>query len=115
MTKETTEALLKALKPVLKDTPHARRIMERFWSDKVAIVWSYLSVNRAANERGLKLTKAEAVKVLNDLFYHHDAQEGLQWEHLLNYIEDKVLGRPMTKEEERRFVEKDVVAIDADS
>jgi hypothetical protein len=113
MNQETMKAVLKALRPGITDTGGARRIMERFWADKIAIVCSSLAVNRAANERGLKLTKRDAIKVLKDLFYYHDPQEGLQWEHVLNYIEDKVLGRKMTKQEEKRFVENDIVAVDA--
>jgi hypothetical protein len=104
-------AMLKALKPTLKNPTKARLILERYWQDKIAIIWRSSDVNRCANELDLALTKTEAIKILKDLHYHHNAQYGLKWEDLTDYIEEHVLGRKLTKREIKRFVEKNIVTI----
>ena len=38
-------------------------------------------------------------------------QYGIRWEDLSGYIEEKALGRKLTKSELKRFVEKDIVTI----
>jgi len=105
------EDMLRRLKPVLTDKGKAEHILERYWSDKIAIVWEVEDVFRAANEREVALTRKEAVKLLQELHQHHNAQYGLKWEDLTTCIEDQVLGRKLTKSEIKRFVEQDIVTI----
>ncbi len=72
------EAMVKALKPVLKNPAKAQQILERFWTDKMAIVWDLRDVHTAANEREVALTKKEARTILQDLLSHQDKQLGLR-------------------------------------
>ena len=45
------EAMVKALKPTLKNPAKAKHILDRFWGDKMALVWDVQDVHTAANER----------------------------------------------------------------
>ena len=105
------ELMVKALKPVLKDRGKATRILERFWSEKIALVWDVQDVHTAANEREVALTNKEAIKVLQELHHYHNKQTGLQWKDVTCYIEEYCLGRKLTKKELNRFVEKNILTI----
>ncbi len=105
------EAMVKALKPVLKNPANAQQILERFWSDKMAIVWDLRDVHTAANEREVALTKKQARAILQDLLSHQDKQLGLRWSDLTSYIEEYEIGRKLTSAEVKRFVEKNLLTI----
>lgn len=105
------EAMVKALKPALKDRRKAEQILKRFWSDKMALVWDLQDVHTAANEREVALTNQEAIKVLHELHHHHNQQFGIRWEDLTAYIEEYALGRKLTKPELKRFVEQTILTI----
>ena len=105
------KGMLRALRSVPKDRTAAKERLERYWSDKIAIVWTVEDVHRAANEREIALTAEEANQVLRHVFDHHDAQCGIKWEDLTNRIEDCVLGRKMSKREVDRFVHHDIITI----
>jgi hypothetical protein len=104
-------AMVKALKPVLNNPTKARQILERFWTDKMALVWDVRDVHAAANEREVAVTKKEAIKVLHELHHYHNKQYGLQWKDVTCYIEENVLGRKLTRTELKRFVEENLLAI----
>jgi len=105
------EAMVKELKPVLKDPAKAKQILERFWADKMALVWDVQDVHTAANEREVALTTKEAIKVLQELHHYHDKQTGLQWKDVTCYIEEYALGRKLTRVELKRFVEQNLLTI----
>lgn len=107
----TIEEMLKALRPVIKKKDRALSLLEKYWSDKIALVWTAEDVFRAANERELPVTPEEARQVLNHLLDNHDAQYGLKWQDITDYIDERVLGRAMTKREIHRFVHKDIITI----
>ena len=105
------DAMVRALKPVLKDQGQVERILERFWSDKIALVWKVADVHRAANEREVALTRTEAIKVLREMHRYHNPQYGVRWEDISAYIEAFGLGRKLTKAEVKRLVEQDILTI----
>jgi len=105
------EAMVKALKPMLKSPTRAKHILEKFWTDKMALVWDVQDVHTAANEREVALTNQEAIKVLQEMHHYHNKQTGLQWKDVTCYIEEYALGRKLTKHELKRFVEKDLLTI----
>ena len=107
------EEMFKALRPVLKNKAIAKKILKRYWRDKIAIVWDVEDVHRAANERELALTDNEAAEILKDLHDHHNAQYGIKWEDICGLIEEKCFGRKLTKRELHRFVNKDILAINS--
>jgi len=105
------EAMVKALKPTLKNPERAKRILDRFWCDKMALVWDVQDVYTAANEREVALMNQEAIKVLQELHHHHNKQYGIKWEDVTAYIEEFVMGRKLTRPELKRFVEKSILTI----
>jgi len=106
------EAMVEALKPALKNPTRARQILERFWSDKMALVWDVRDVHTAANEKGMALTSRQAIKVLQELHHYHDKQCGIQWRDAACYIEEYALGRKLTKRELKRVGEQNLLTID---
>ena len=107
--------MLDALTPALKSRKKAEVILQRYWSDKVAIIWTTQDVHRAANERETVLTEAEAQTALTDLHRHHDKQLGLRWKDIVEWIEESGLGRDTTRQELSRFVHHDILAIQKSS
>lgn len=105
------KAMVQAFKPVLKDRARAEKLLDRFWQDKIALVWDTEDVHTAANERELALTNEEAIQVLHELHRCHNKQYGLRWEDVTAYIENHALGRKLTKAEVKRFVEKNALTI----
>ena len=106
------KAMVKALKPVLKNPAKAQQILEKFWADKMALVWDVQDVHTAANEKGVALTNAEAIKVLQELHHYHDKQCGIQWRDVACCIEEYALGRKLTKRELKRFGQTNLLTID---
>lgn len=106
------EAMIEALKPALKNPERARQILERFWRDKMALVWDVRDVHTAANEKGVALTSRQAIEVLQELHHYHDKQCGIQWRDVTCYIEEYALGRRLTKRELKRFGEQKLLTID---
>jgi hypothetical protein len=103
--------MVEALKPSLKSQRRAKEILDRFWSDKIALVWDTADVHTAANERDVALTNAEAIHVLDELHHNHKKQYGLRWADLTSYIEEHGLGRKLTKRELKRFIEDSMLTI----
>lgn len=111
MKAEDQNELLKALRPVLRDRQKAETILQRYWSTRIALFWTVMDVHRAANERGLVLTSKEAQSVLQELAHNHNKQYGIKWADVTDLIHDKVLGREITKQELKKFLDQDLIAI----
>jgi hypothetical protein len=105
------KAMVEVLKPVLKNRVRAEKLLDRFWQDKMALVWDTEDVHTAANETEVALSNEETIKVLQELHRCHNKQYGLRWEDVTAYIYNHALGRPMTKAEVKRFVEKNILTI----
>jgi len=105
------KAMVQALKPTLKNPKRAEEILEKFWQDKIALVWDLQDVHTAANEKEVALTNQEAIKVLQELHHYHNKQLGIRWEDVTAYIEEYALGRKLTKAEINRFVQKNILTI----
>jgi hypothetical protein len=103
--------LLKVLLEVIESRQKAERIIQRYYRDKITIVWKTEDVHRAANELRLALTEQEAMTVLETLHRQHNPQLGLRWEDITGHIEAHVLGRQLTRREVIRFVKNDQLTI----
>ena len=103
--------MVKALRPTLKNPAKAQQLLERFWTDKMALVWDVQNVHTAANEREVALTNQEAIKVLQELHHYHNNQYGIKREDVTCYIDKYALGRKLTRTELKRFVQKNILAI----
>ena len=105
------EEMLQALKPALKDRCKAEKILNRYWRNKIALIWDTTDVHTAANEREIALTDKEAISVLEELHRYHNKQLGLRWKDVTDLIEARVLGRKLTKAELNQFVKKNILTI----
>src|SRR4051794_29114297 len=111
MHQHTTYQMLDVLKPVLKNQNTAKNLLETYWSDKICIIWTKEQVYRAANERGLALTKEEAIQVLQHLQFNYTPQYGIRWSDITDFIEKHVMGRKLTRRELHRFIHKDIITL----
>jgi hypothetical protein len=105
------DQMVRKLKSVLKDPPQARKILSRFWTSKMALVWDIQDIHRAANERKRVLTNKEAVQILKTLHQQHNPQLGIRWEDLWAHIDLYSPGRKMSRSELTRFVAKDIFTV----
>jgi hypothetical protein len=106
MNRPEIDGMVRALKPVLKDRTKAKAILERYWTTRMALVWTIGDIHQAANERGLALTRKEAQHLLIDLKTHYNRQLGIKWIDLWELIDSSGMGRKMTKQEINGFVEQ---------
>ena len=109
------EEMLDALAPMLKSRKEAQALLQRYWSDKIALIWTTEDVHRAANERKTVLSEEEARTALTDLHRHHDKQLGLRWKDIIDWIEESGLGRDITPSELSKFIHKDILAVQKSS
>ena len=109
------EEMLAALSPAIRSKKKAQALLESYWSDKVALIWTTQDVHRAANERKTVLTEQEAHTALTDLHRHHDKQLGLRWQDLIDWIEQSGLGRDITKSELNQFIHHDIITVQKSS
>jgi len=105
------DGMVQRLHSVLKDRHKAKAILKRYWQPRMALVWSVIDVHRAANERAVALTNTEALAVLESLHRQHNQQYGIKWEDLTTSIEDRVLGRKLTRTELNRFIKQDIITV----
>jgi hypothetical protein len=105
------DGMLNVLRPIIRNKAGARKRLERYWSDKIAIVWTVEQIHRAANERELALTNAEALQVLKHLWDLHNPQYGIKWSDIPDFIHEYVLGRKLTKRELHNFVHREILTI----
>jgi hypothetical protein len=105
------QELLKAILQVIESRQKAEKIIQRYYRDKITIVWKTSDVHRAANEHEVALTEKEAMTVLETLHRQYNPQLGLRWEDITGHIEAQVLGRKLTRREVNQFVKNDKLTI----
>ena len=111
MKPEHIAGMLHCLKPILKDPVKGDQILTRYWRDKVAFVWTLQQIHRAANERSLAMTNAEAREILRKMSSEVDKLDGMSWWKLLDLIESNPKGRKLTTTELNRFINHDQITI----
>ncbi len=104
--------LLHALQPALKSQKRAKELLECFWQDKAAIIWTTTHVHRAANENKIVLTEADAQSILRSFISNHHHQYGLCFSDLVKAIEESGLGRKILPAETRNLVLRSILTVD---
>jgi len=104
--------LVQALKPALNSQKRARELLDRFWRDKAALVWTTAHVHRAANEHRTVLTEPDAQIILQSFIRQHNHQSGLRWSDLVERIQESGRGRDIRPAELRQLVKHDQLTID---
>ena len=69
----------------------AEKVLEEYWKDKAAVIWSIVDVYQAAADKGITLRLADAYEVLDMISDRHDASLGVNWDVISVYI-DEVVG-----------------------
>ena len=105
-------ALLQQLRPALKSVGKAEQLLNDYWADRIALLWTTKDVHRAANESKTVLTEPQARTLLRNLHDNYHAQYGLEWRDVSEAVEQSGLGRDITKRELHRFIHRDVLTID---
>ena len=103
--------LLEILGPLLKSRRKAKILLDDYWADRIALIWTTQDVHRAANKNRLVLTEAEAREMLRELHLHHNPQYGLRWSDVAEHIQQSGNSRDIRKRELHRFVHHDVLTI----
>ena len=57
---------------------------------EISIIWSTEDVLHQAKEKGVKLTEDEANEILLQMERKHDADIGISWQTINDYIDDLV-------------------------
>lgn len=104
--------LLRVLQPALKSQKKAKELLDRFWQDKQAIIWTTTHVHRIANENKTVLTEADAQSILQQFISNHQYQYGLCFRDLEKAIEDSGLGRDIRPAETRDLVLRNILTVD---
>jgi hypothetical protein len=105
------DGMVRKLLPVLKNPEQAKVILQRYWRERMALVWEVADVHRAANERGRAVNKGEAAEVLQVLHRQHNPQIGLRWNDLWEHLDLYQPGRALTRSELKHFVERDQITV----
>ena len=103
--------LLDKLCPALSSRRKARLLLDDYWANRIALIWSTQDVHRAANEKRLVLTEVEARELLRALHLHHNPQYGLRWSDVAEHIQQSAQGRDIRERELHRFVHHNVLTI----
>jgi hypothetical protein len=74
------EALIKARVLQLADKKKARKVLDKYWSNKIAISWQTCDVIDRAKEQGKKVTEEQAKEVLSRCLHKHDCNIGMSWD-----------------------------------
>ncbi len=104
--------MLLALRSQLRDPEMAGQILQHYWRDRVAFVWTVDQVHLAANERGLAVTPAEARRILDQFHKETNQFTPLNWFTLLDLIDEfSQIGRKLTKAELHRFSQTNLIVV----
>jgi replication initiation and membrane attachment protein DnaB len=105
-------ALLQQLRPALRSVAKAEHLLNDYWADKIALLWTTKEVHRAANESKTVLTEQQARTILRDLLASYHQQYGLEWQDVIEAVKQSGLGRDIKERELHRFIHHDVLAVD---
>ena len=103
--------MLEKLRPSLKSVAKAEHLLNDYWADKIALLWSTKEVHRAANEAKTVLTEQQARIILRSLHDNYRAQYGIEWQDVSEAIQESGLGRDIKHRELHRFIHRDVLII----
>ena len=107
-----TSEIIETLRPALRSITKAERLLDNYWADRIALVWTTEHIHRAANENKTVLTEQQTRQLLHNLNDNYNAQYGLRWSDLTETIQQSGLGRDIKRSELHRFIHRDVLAIE---
>ena len=77
--KDMVELLTK--KKVIKadQQDQAIKVCQKYWEDKIAVVWGAEDVIDRAKEQGKRVSKERACEILQEMLDEHDCNNGITW------------------------------------
>jgi hypothetical protein len=91
--KDQVSALIKAGLLTKKQEKKAFSVLRReCWTDQIAIIWTIGDVHDFAEGEGKDITDEEARNVLADASHGHDANIGINWDVLGEYLPTESAG-----------------------
>lgn len=69
-----------------KELDKIKKVLEKYWSDKIAVVWTVKDIQMFAKDIGKKVSKRRACEILYIIHQKHDANRGISWETIEEYL-----------------------------
>jgi hypothetical protein len=63
-----------------KRTPNFRKVLNKYFSDKIALIWTVDDIIWRGEEKGVNISNKQASVILAEMFRDHDANIGFNWE-----------------------------------
>lgn len=111
MDEKHIDGMIKALRSQLGDPDRAKKILQRYWTDRIAFIWTIDQAHLAANERALALTMVEARIILKRFHQRANLFDPPNWFTLLEIIDSSGMGRKLTKAELDRFLKTNLAVV----
>lgn len=64
-------------------------ILSDYWKERIAITWTLEDIISCGSINGIQVTETEAHKILGYLLKNHDANIGINWEVIEEYLPHK--------------------------
>lgn len=111
MDEKHIDRMIKALRSELRNPSKAKKILQRYWTDRIAFIWTIDQAHLAANERALALNKVEARTILKRFHQKANLFDPPNWFTLLDIIDSSGMGRKLTKAELNRFLKTNLAVV----
>jgi hypothetical protein len=70
-----------------KQKNKAKKTLDTYWEDKIALIWQEEDViQRAEQLNGTKISKEKAQDILQEILDNHDCTVGVTWETIDYYV-----------------------------
>jgi len=77
--KDMSDMIDKDKSLTMKQRVRIYKTMQKYWDDKIAIVWTVKDVISEAKHNHKRCSKDTAMEILGDLHQNHDANFGITW------------------------------------
>ena len=73
-----------------KTTEDYKKVLEKYWENRIAVVWQAEDVVAKAKEKGIDINDEQVCEVLETVLIEHDASLGICWDNIDIAIDDVV-------------------------
>lgn len=82
------EELIKELPIIPGKEKLAIKILNKKWEGTIALCWNIEDVKASAEENGIKLSKNEAIEILETIEKYHDCSYGVNWDTVHDCVQE---------------------------
>lgn len=87
---EIGRAIAPTVANYLFESDAARGVLEEYFSDKIAIIWSIHDILKIAEHIDISIDESDAHDILHSLHSNHDPDIGITWDVVQDYIVDHI-------------------------